>query len=394
MNDLLRLIPGAALFTLVGCGGATSDGSKGSETTTTSGRDASTGTATNSGADASTGDTVITDGATTTDSGAWFNLTQGTDASGQLWTAVASDSSGDHLVATSTLVIPPGNLISGFWTSTNAGRTWASTTGPAGLGSIASNATGTVLVAAEGISTSGGEIWTSTNSGATWSDRPTTSLRDSWGCVASDSTGTQLFAGAVFGDIWTSSNSGSTWTDQTPSGPAHGQNWVSMASDSTGTNLVAVAGGGSIVAGPGSTGDIWTSSDSGATWMDQTPSGPAHDIYWASVASDSTGTNLIAVGAGIWTSVNAGRTWTQQPAPSITGTWVSVASDSTGTHLVAASGQVGGTGDLWTSSNSGVTWSNQTAGTSAGGQAWSAVASDSTGAHLVAVVRDGDIWTN
>ena len=44
-----------------------------------------------------------------------------------------------------------------------------------------------------------------------------------------------------------------TWTDQTPSGPAHDQYWMSVASDSTGANLVAVED-----AEGGAGGDIWT----------------------------------------------------------------------------------------------------------------------------------------
>lgn len=77
------------------------------------------------------------------------------------------------------------------------------------------------------------------------------------------------------------------------------------------------------------------------------------------------------------------------------GAWVSVASDATGTHLVAINGGMfSGNGDIWASNDVGVTWTNQTSGTSAEHQAWSAVASDSTGAHRVAVVEGGDIWTN
>ena len=214
----------------------------------------------------------------------------------------------------------------------------------------------------------------------------------SWSAVASDASGDKLVAGSRFA---------------IPSGClAHGQRWASVASDSTGTHLVAVAVhphslGGCDILNPTSAGyaggSIWTSTDGGATWTDQTPAGPAIDLCWASVASDSSGTNLIAVGSGIWTSVNAGVTWTQQTAPPTTtaGAWVSVASDSTGTHLVAVNGAVfSANGDIWASTDSGVTWTNQTSGTSAAHQAWSAVASDSTGAHLVAVVSGGDIWTN
>ena len=57
-----------------------------------------------------------------------------------------------------------------------------------------------------------------------------------------------------------------TWQDVTPSGPAHALHYASMASDSTGANLVTGDAGG----------DIYTSHDFGATWTDETPSGAAH----------------------------------------------------------------------------------------------------------------------
>jgi hypothetical protein len=381
------------VMAVASCGGSVMDEGAGGATgagASTTGTGASTTGGAGAGASTTSTGTSTTTGA---GGGGWVDRTQGTNAAQQLWTAVASDASGDNLVATSTIVIPPGHFIGGVWTSTNAGLTWTvSSAGPVGLGSVASNSAGTVLAAVEGMSVGDGEIWTSPSSGAAWTG--STPSHNGWGSVASDATGTHLVAVAAFGDVWTSTDSGATWTDRTPAGSAHGQNWVSVASDASGAHLVAVAGGGFDVAGPGSSGDIWTSADAGMTWTDQTPSGPAHDLSWASVASDGAGTHLIAVGAGIWTSRDAGVTWTEQSAPPSMSAWVSVASDSTGTHLVAANGGVGATGDIWTSVDSGVTWTNQTAGTSAAEQAWSAVASDGAGAHLVGVVRDGDIWTN
>jgi hypothetical protein len=71
-----------------------------------------------------------------------------------------------------------------------------------------------------------------------------------------------------------------------------------------GTYLVAVAG-----ANTG--GDIWTSANGGANWADRTSAAggnpTAHDLFWASVASDATGTHLVAVSGGgdIWTSANS-----------------------------------------------------------------------------------------
>ncbi len=369
--------------------GSSAGSGAGTSTTTGSSAGSGAGTSTTTGNGAGSG----AGGSSTTGSDGWVDRTHGTDAAMQLWTAVASDASGDRLVATSTLVIPPGSYISGAWVSTDAGLTWAvEGNGPVGLSTVASNASGTVLVAAEGDDVSGGYIWRSSGGSAPFTTTASPSAFNGWGSVASDASGNHLVAAAAFGDVWTSTDLGMTWADQTPSGPAHGQNWVSMASSTNGTKLVAVAGGGNDVAGPGSTGDIWTSADGGATWTDQTPSGPAHDLYWASVASDATGNNLIAVGAGIWTSVDAGSTWTHRAAP-VTGNWGSVASDASGMRVVATSGQFSAAGDIWTSVDGGVTWTNETVGTAAAGQAWAGVASDSTGTHLVGVVRGGDIWT-
>ena len=340
------------------------------------------------------------DGGTgTTGNGTWINRTQGTSASGQHWTSVASDASGNHLIAGSTIVIPPLNLLSGAWVSTDASQTWTYVGGAGIANAVASNATGTVLLAVPGEGSSGFGISTSPNSGATWTVPTSPTASNGWGSVASDSAGTHLVAAATFGDIWTSTDFGTTWTDVTASGPAHQSlNWVSVASSADGTHLVAVEGGGAVAAGTGATGDIWTSSDSGATWTDQTSSGPAHNRAWESVASDATGTNLVAVGSGIWTSSDSGVTWTERAANIGTYAWVSVASSSDGSRLVAATmppgrGFASDSGDLWTSSDSGKTWVNETAGTSASGQDWTAVASDSTGTHLVAVAMVGDIWT-
>jgi hypothetical protein len=355
--------------------------------------------------------------AATAASGVWTNRTRGTFASGQWWTAVASDASGQRLVAASTTAIPaPGALVGGFWTSTDGGMTWTSRGGP-DLGAVASNSTGTVIIGARGC-WGDSELSELTNSGATWTSMMPASLGGAMS-VASDATGTHLVAGGAGeangttnGDIWTSSNSGASWTDQTPSSvPAHDQSWISMASNSTGTQLVAVSGGGCIGGTPG--GDIWTSTDSGVTWIDRTRTliGPVHGGVFTAVASDTSGMNLVAVGSDIWTSADAGLTWIRQMAPpslSSSDAWVSVASDATGKRLIAATfgGQPGLTGNIFTSADGGVNWTNETAGTAAAGQNWSGVASDASGVHLVAVTvgavgpfygvsgQLGDIWTN
>jgi hypothetical protein len=170
-----------------------------------------------------------------------------------------------------------------------------------------------------------------------------------------------LVAITAYSDIWTSSNSGAMWSNQTRGTAASGQDWQGVASDSTGTHLVAVCDVSLTSGGVLYGGDIWMSTDSGTTWTNRTK---------GTAASGSE--------------------------------WVAAASDATGSHIVAASAH-GNRNDIWISSDSGMTWADETMGTAASGQQWVAVASDTTGFHLVAVSSNppgggsccfGDIWTN
>jgi hypothetical protein len=68
--------------------------------------------------------------------------------------------------------------------------------------------------------------------------------------------------------------------------------------------------------------------------------------------------------------------------------WSGIASDATGSNLIALAG------DIWTSQDAGLSWTNQTAGTPASGQGWLFAASDATGINLVAAVNGGDLWTS
>jgi acyl-CoA synthetase (AMP-forming)/AMP-acid ligase II len=79
-------------------------------------------------------------------------------------------------------------------------------------------------------------------------------------------------------------------------------------------------------------GPIYTSTNSGATWI---PSGAPAD-NWYAIASSADGTKLVAVifGGNIYTSENSGTTWTPANAP--IANWASVASSGDGNTRLAA----------------------------------------------------------
>ncbi len=232
----------------------------------------------------------------------------------------------------------------------------------------------------------------SSHRGGTWIDRTagTAAASLSWTDVASDATGTRLVAvnrtGGVEpdGDIWTSSDAGATWINRTRGTQASGQGWTSVASDSSGTYLVAVTYVVGATQSETSQAGIWTSSDAGATWSQRTTMiDTSPYVVGPTVASDSTGTHLVLAAGDVWTSTDSGATWTDPTAGTSAAAkaWVDMASDSTGAHLVGVTAY----SDIWTSSDSGSSWTNQTTETAASGAAWQGVASDSTGTHLVAV---------
>jgi len=188
---------------------------------------------------------------------------------------------------------------------------------------------------------------------------------------------------------------GVNWIDRTQGTAAENLPWRGVASDATGTRLVAITTAG--VAGQG--GDIWTSADAGATWANRTTATAATGQRWWSVTSDATGSRLVAVaewpdgsgGDDVWTSADSGATWTKQAMMVSTASLLvgpTVVSDSSGAHVVLADGEI------WTSADSGATWTDQTGGTSAAAQNWAGMAADATATRLVAITAYNDIWTS
>jgi hypothetical protein len=96
--------------------------------------------------------------------------------------------------------------------------------------------------------------------------------------------------------IYVSTNSGIAWT--ITSVPA--TNWVSIASSADGSRLVVVAALDAMSGPfpPAISGLIYSSTDSGTTWVSN--SAPVRD--WFCVASSADGCKLVATTDGIWIS--------------------------------------------------------------------------------------------
>ena len=198
----------------------------------------------------------------------------------------------------------------------------------------------------------------------TWAQIGTNGV--TWLAVASSADGSSLVAlgrQVPVGEIFTSTNSGFTWILKTNIPGVY--NWYSAASSADGLKLVGVA----------ATGQIYASTNAGDTWL--LTSAPSE--RWQNVVSSADGNRLAATASSvICTSTNSGLTWrTNSPAGGGV-TWSAVASSADGTRLIFAPTS----GPIYTSADSGDTWAITTAPSTN----WYCVASSADGARLVAAV--------
>jgi hypothetical protein len=165
------------------------------------------------------------------------NWTQATNAPVFSWLSVASSADGTKLVAGGRDQV---------YTSADAGATWTSNIYSGNVDfSVASSADGSKLAAVTaGVNDGFGVIYLSTNSGMAWLKITNAPTGVSFSCVASSADGTRLITGAGgrvggppdYGPIYTSTNSGLTWvTNNVPKNV-----WASVASSADGSKLVAV----------------------------------------------------------------------------------------------------------------------------------------------------------
>ncbi|NVM86457.1 hypothetical protein FHT32_000080 [Variovorax sp. SG517] len=186
----------------------------------------------------------------------------------------------------------------------------------------------------------------------------------SWSGLASSADATRLAATSTTGELYTSSDSGASWVPRLT-----GQVWSGVASSSDGLALLAATNGGA----------LYRSTDGGNNW-----SNDGSSQAWTAVASSADGSRLVATAylGQIWTSSDGGSSWTARESSRA---WRAVASSADGRVLVAATNGA----QLYVSTDYGVSWTAR-----ASGQFWWSAAASADGSILYATVDTGAVWVS
>jgi hypothetical protein len=161
---------------------------------------------------------------------------------------------------------------------------------------VAASADGQLLVAA----IYNGPVYTATyDSGSStwdnWTEQDSGAVLPTvahWQALASNANGSVLVAAADTGDVYvgncTADTGICTWTDQSSNGLPSAAAWQTVSSDAAGDLLAAAIQGGHIYLGN-------CNSGSGCLWVDQTGPGTGVGSGWSSIAEGADGINFVAV---------------------------------------------------------------------------------------------------
>ena len=280
-------------------------------------------------------------------------------AGSSYWAAIAASLTGEKLVAAAF----GGNIaISGDF-----GKTWRERTEPGSRywHAVASSADGSKLAAAA----LDGTIYTSADFGETWQFRITTG--SAYG-IASSADGSKLVTGGLGVNIRTSADFGETWQviANSPTSCYH------PSSSADGSKLV--------VGNHSSDGYLYTSSNSGASWVKRIAS-PGGIFTWTGTATSADGQKILAVSysGDVFTSLNAGTTWNTSSAPAQPWRNATMSQDGTKMAICAQNG------NICTSADSGNTWTTITA---AGIRDWRGIAMSGDGSFGIAGAGGGYMY--
>ena len=107
-------------------------------------------------------------------------------------------------------------------------------------------------------------------------------------------------------------------------------------------------------------GNIWTSTDAGTTWTEDSSVGNSKAWQSIAVSGDASTIVAVALNANIWLSTDSGATFLEQ-AVGATEEWTDVAVSADGSKMIAS---VRNGGKLWRSTDSGSSWSQLSVGAS------------------------------
>ena len=205
-----------------------------------------------------------------------------------------------------------------------------------------------------------------------------------WSSICSDLTGTKLAAVVMDEYLYTSVNSGVTWQQQFVPGDAH-KGWSCIASSADGVKLVAVDQGN---VGSGGENSLWTSTDSGTTWIEHIPGDTWRNGAGVSVACSYDGNILLASNVeDLWVSTDSGATWSKKIVIEQPKKWVDVSSSNDGSVVTTAVRN----GRIWYKSDTGDFWGQAPSET----KNWQAVSTDNylNGLYSAAIVKNGYVYT-
>jgi uncharacterized delta-60 repeat protein len=246
------------------------------------------------------------------------------------WRGITSSSDGSKLAA----VVDNQGYIH---TSSDSGESWIRrTTSPqANWTAIDSSSDGTKLVA---VNNSSNGVYRSTDSGVTWTSQ-NVGGNSNWAAVTSSSDGTKLVAANYYSSsIYYSTTSGAVWV-QSDSGSS-GYNDLTSSSD--GTKVYASRSG-----------QIFRSTNSGATWITATTSPNAS---WETITTSADGNTVYAMSVcsnAVYKSTDAGVTWTASPlGQSLCTGDMDISTSADGNIVILAASYY----PLFYSKDAGVTW--------------------------------------
>ena len=239
--------------------------------------------------------------------------------------------------------------------------------------------------------TGGSWTWAEHNAEGSYKAKSSSTLYFS--TITSSADGTHLAAVDTLqnGGVYTSNDSGTTWVYRPVPG---GSSLWYITSSADGTHLAAAGTDGK---------EVYVSADSGVTWVKRAITGTAGQITNASgIASSADGTHLAVAGLDVvYTSADFGVTWATHTLPQ-EGTSYQIAlghivSSADGTHLAVIDTTCTEVSScVFTSSDSGTTWIMHSMGDATG--ALSGLVSSADGTHLAAsdggTGSGGDIYTS